>query len=457
MPRCEFCYQLNPPHVQDEMFDTYQTCESTFFDEKCEEYCWQEKCVNLTWKNSWHCSQHQLETGEKYCKTENCYYKINWIWEEYCSYCQLNIYPIIYAKSCHKKLCSAFNCYNRISEDEDTCSFHQREQRNLESLVQQKTSLYSPQEIIRFDTWWNKNLTTVINGNSSYTLWLLVYEPAIKSRPEILQKFEISNGYDRYSLSSVQNKASSIRSELDGENPILAIHPNANSYVSFSSLITSPYVKQNALPVGIIDAGPIDQSGGDVFNMDYPDSDDYLKPLDIIKVDKSTLLNRYFHFGIYLGNEKICHFTDPYSKNKDTRDTNRIVVTDWNNFLSGGGFDLIRIHPVIPFRNYQEIAKNIAWDENNRHGEGRYCLANNNCEHYVNSRVFGLNWSEQVAERPSKVSSWARHAGTNNGKSSFDLKDELEKSVSGLDNWRSQEIERQYLQEVPAKQDCQIM
>lgn len=204
--------------------------------------------------------------------------------------------------------------------------------------------------------------------------------------------------------------------------------------------------------------GPIDQSGGDVFNMDHPNNpDDYLKPLDIVKIDKSILLNKYFHFGIYLGNKQICHFTDPYSKNKDTRDTNRIVITDWNRFLDGGGFDLIRIHPLIPFKHYQKIAKNIAWDESNRYGEGGYCLANNNCEHYTNSSIFGLNWSEQVAERPSEVSSRARYAGINNGKSSFNLESELEKYVSELDNWRSQEIERQYLQEVPTKQDCQII
>ncbi|CAI2201723.1 14036_t:CDS:1, partial [Funneliformis geosporum] len=41
------------------------------------------------------------------------------------------------------------------------------------------------------------------------------YEPAIRNKAEILQKFEINFGYDRYSLSSTQNKASSIRSELN--------------------------------------------------------------------------------------------------------------------------------------------------------------------------------------------------------------------------------------------------
>ncbi|CAI2181527.1 16824_t:CDS:2, partial [Funneliformis geosporum] len=72
---------------------------------------------------------------------------------------------------------------------------------------------------------------------------------------------------------------SSIRSELNGENPILAIHPSANSYVSFSSLITSPYVVKNEVGNG------------------------YFKPLDIVQIKQfeRKFGVRFYHVGIYLG------------------------------------------------------------------------------------------------------------------------------------------------------------
>jgi hypothetical protein len=42
----------------------------------------------------------------------------------------------------------------------------------------------------------------------------------------------------------------------------------------------------------------------------YPDNpDEYLKPLDIIKVKNSKKGVSYFHFAIYLGKGKISHVT----------------------------------------------------------------------------------------------------------------------------------------------------
>jgi hypothetical protein len=65
--------------------------------------------------------------------------------------------------------------------------------------------------------------------------------------------------------------------------------------------------------------------------------------------------------------------------------------------------------PIIPFRNYKIITQNIAWDESNDYGEKRYCLANNNCEHYSYSRVFCIKYSKQVEERPSMSSKYSHH------------------------------------------------
>jgi hypothetical protein len=51
-------------------------------------------------------------------------------------------------------------------------------------------------DVVPFETWWNKNVGTVINGEYSYTLWLVVYEPPQNDGKieGIIEKFEISNG-----------------------------------------------------------------------------------------------------------------------------------------------------------------------------------------------------------------------------------------------------------------------
>jgi len=223
----------------------------------------------------------------------------------------------------HRNICSISNCSNRTSLGKEFCSFHQQENEQLKPLVKQRTSLSNPQEVIRFNTWWNNNLATAINGNSSYTLWLLVYEPAERSRSESLQKFEISNGYDRYNLANVKNKANSIRNELDSDNPILAIHPSANSYVSFSSLITSPYVIK-------IDNIPSWTS----------EPDKYLRPLDIAWVRCEKVGKSFWHVGVYLGNNQVCHFT------KDKKNT---TIDPWSYFLSESKGSLYRLSSCNSF------------------------------------------------------------------------------------------------------------
>jgi len=82
-----------------------------------------------------------------------------------------------------------------------------------------------------------------------------------------------------------------------------------------------------------------------------------------------------------------------------------------------------------------------------------------------------LIYSKQVEERPSKALSNSHgftskygdcnkcQAGiVNNGEDGkFCLKHRLEQSLNQTNNNHSQEIERQYLQEIPPKQECKIM
>jgi hypothetical protein len=59
--------------------------------------------------------------------------------------------------------------------------------------------------------------------------------------------------HDNYSsLSKAQSKAQELKSKLQNngfyDTPMLEVHPKANFYETFNSLITHPYVIKNDLP-----------------------------------------------------------------------------------------------------------------------------------------------------------------------------------------------------------------
>jgi hypothetical protein len=135
-------------------------------------------------------------------------------------------------------------------------------------------------------------------------VFVVVYEPAHKGISEILETFEISDGYDKNSLESAKSKASSLRSELNGENPILAIHPSANSCSSFSEIIKAAYVIKIDVPyetksrgesIAIPTLGSHRRHGisrpprmfiSVTEEVPNKNPDQYLKPLDVVWVKK---------------------------------------------------------------------------------------------------------------------------------------------------------------------------
>jgi len=64
----------------------------------------------------------------------------------------------------------------------------------------------------------------------------------------------------------------------------------------------------------------------------------------------------YHHVGIYLGNNEVCHLSG---------NNQGVKITSWQDFLKEGTGnivipqEIIRFHPIIPFKNYQEIAEQI--------------------------------------------------------------------------------------------------
>ena len=171
------------------------------------------------------------------------------------------------------------------------------------------------------------------------------------------------------------------------------------------------------------------------------DALNHLKPLDIVWIKRKDRWLRvtYYHVGVYLGESLICHLTDDGA-----------IITSWRSFLEAGHCeDLFRYHPIIPFKNYRDIIRQAVWAKDNNFRKGNYDLNNRNCEHFANMLVYGINYSEQVCNNFP--------LGGNN---TIKLIDEI-RDTKNLLGWKSdsenERYERQYLQEVPVKNNCQIM
>lgn len=376
--------------------------------------------------------------------------------------------------------CKANSCYTSTNYSwNDYCSYHEKCLEKVQSWI---GFFYPILEIETFGTWFNKNCGWVIIKNDSkssnypYYIYIIVYEPAVRSMDKNMKSFEYKCGYA--SLSGARNKAIRIKNKLqnDGFNdiPMLKIHSKAKSYECFSSLIKSPYVIERNLPHR-------HESGfwSDTF-WAPENAENYLKPLDIVWVGRRHASGiPFYHVGIYLGkgNEGknwICHLDD----------SKGAVITDWKSFLSAGRCEeIIRHHPVIPFKNYRKIAKQIAWAvDGTPYREGNYSLRNRNCEHFANMIVYGINYSKQVWDNDMSLNvtnglklsaaiptlglsmlftGSLETDGTNNGKcSTIKLTNEMNESNDKLgwitDDW-SRWIERRCEQEVPTKQNCRIM
>jgi hypothetical protein len=334
-------------------------------------------------------------------------------------------------------------------------------------LAKQKTSIPGTiYEVDRFSTWWNNNLATVVSYyNGYYHVFLLVYvkeKDTVKVFPEdkycnYWGDFEGKRFNEWRSSSAAQFEAEYIKHELNVkggkyyENPILLIHPLINSYCSFEKIVKEPYVIKKHLL-----------------------SD--LKPFDIVKTYTSYYGIDFYHVGVYLGifdgEKKVFHFT---------RDKNDTTIDGWNYFKEG---NIEIYHPAIPFKNYQEIAQQMAWAKDNNFRKGQYDLDNRNCEHLANMIIYGINYSEQIENSNllnardgintinslhltltfnllNPGTGYVRLSKRNNDKvSTIKLTNEMNESDGLLErksDYETEKYETEYLQEILPKQNCIVM
>lgn len=199
-------------------------------------------------------------------------------------------------------------------------------------------------------------------------------------------------------------------------------------------------------------------------NLDY-----YVKPFDVIKIKKDERKwtgKTYYHFGVYLGNNKVLHLQG------DSKGANIHPWEEDEYFLDGAVSHLTVYHPVIPFKHHTKIIEHAARAYWGDYGKNEYCLTNQNCEHFAWSIVLGINFSQQVAEEPTKFGCAAqlcRHCGPstekNNGKTFICLKNEIDETNTKFNNLArdKEDLVRSKIEElkaqivIPPKQTCKIM
>jgi hypothetical protein len=123
----------------------------------------------------------------------------------------------------------------------------------------------------------------------------------------------------------------------------------------------------------------------------------HLKPLDIIEVSEGE----YKHVGVYLGRidgeYKVCNYSKKYEGTRiHTLDH---FLRDYNK----GNGKITCYHPMIPFKHYSKIAKQIAWAYDVDFRAKNYSLSNRNCEHFANMIVYGINYSQQIEDNKGIV------------------------------------------------------
>lgn len=117
-----------------------------------------------------------------------------------------------------------------------------------------------------------------------------------------------------------------------------------------------------------------------------------LTPGDMIRVDTG----RYYHIGIYIGNEQVIHFAGPDPNLLTDPSVAKIRQDSLEHFAMGRSIEVREY-------SFKERLKKKPWKKviiiaKSHLGEGGYDIIYNNCEHFANLCVFGVAYSSQIAD-----------------------------------------------------------
>jgi hypothetical protein len=387
--------------------------------------------------------------------------------------------------------CRAVSCREKIIGEEDYCLYHQTCLAKLE----EKKSIPNIQEIDTFETWFNGNCGYVINKDNSkcpFHIWLVIYE---SEYGEVKEDIFPMRFWKTKNLVDAHKKAQEVKKDLQENNwqvnPFCLIHWKADEYTTFDDLTSELYVRRIEVPYeeteGVVPVPvflpnpfpvappvPVMMPAKATLKIPNKSPENYLKPLDVVWVKNKKRPFDFYHVGVYLGKDKqgenwVCNFT---------KAEKQVAKYDkWKTFTEGCiDGEVIGYRPILPFKHWKLIIRQIAWTENIGYRENDYSLFDRNCEHFANMCVYGINYSEQIEKNKELIRNLVRARDTaifgvpglllssepvlNNGKdSTVKLTDELKETYdelgrSQVDCQEVKELEARIV--VPPKSSCKI-
>ena len=122
-----------------------------------------------------------------------------------------------------------------------------------------------------------------------------------------------------------------------------------------------------------------------------------LKPGDILRVDTG----RYYHFGIYIGDETVIHFAGPDPHTLTDASMAAVRKDSLQHFAMGKSLEVRDYSLAEKLR--KKPPKKVIEAAESQLGQGGYDIIYNNCEHFVNKCAFGIAWSTQIEEMRSAL------------------------------------------------------
>ena len=112
---------------------------------------------------------------------------------------------------------------------------------------------------------------------------------------------------------------------------------------------------------------------------------------DIVKVEIS---NNIYHFGIYIGEDKVIQYGKATDFLKTKKEDVEVLISSMDEFLNGK-MALVRVYSFFEKIKKNKVKKIIELAKS-RLGEKKYDPVENNCEHFVNECVFNKHISNQA-------------------------------------------------------------
>lgn len=115
-----------------------------------------------------------------------------------------------------------------------------------------------------------------------------------------------------------------------------------------------------------------------------------LRKGDMIRVNTG----RFYHVGIYIGDETVIHFAGEDFATLTDPDSARVRQSSLEAFSMNRPIE-VRTYSISE-RLHKHKAGSIVEEAKKHLGEGGYDIIHNNCEHFANFCVFGIPLSPQI-------------------------------------------------------------